>query len=368
MRVLAFDLGNVVFNFDYHLALEKIKTKLGSSPQRVIDALFYENFAQDFEKGLVSGYDFYQKFKKEFNCSLDYEEFKDIWCKIFFPNQEVISFIKILRLIYPIYLISNINELHFNYLYQSFGEIFSLFDGSVFSFQVKSVKPEERIYEELVKLTGVSKDRIIYIDDRQDLVDEAQLLGFSAIRFTTFSKLIDQLQEKGVFVPTFYEGEVLLKLKDKLSVTKNAVIVGLGNPLRGDDGIGSILAGDLKGKLLLRVLDVGLSLENYLTKLMEYKFILIVDSAHFSSSSRFELFSLHQLGSLSLDFTHALPLDFLMKCLKKDSLTDILILGIKPYNLKVGEELSIEVRKVREGLGNFFIRNFSLKKHASKLK
>ncbi|GEM_PF-160213 len=368
MKVLAFDLGNVVFNFDYHLALGKMKTKLGSPPQRVIDALFYENFAQDFEKGLVSDYDFYQKFKKEFNCSIDYEEFKDIWCKIFFPNWEVVSFVKILRLIYPVYLISNINELHLNYLYRSFREIFSLFDGFVFSFQVKSVKPEERIYEELVKSAGATKDDIVYIDDRQDLVDQARLLGFSAIRFTTVSELVGKLSERGIFVPTLYEGEILLKLKDKLSLAKNAVVVGLGNSLRGDDGIGRILAKDLEEKLSLKVLDVGLSLENYLTKLREYEFVLIVDSVHFSSLSRFELFSLHQLSSSSLYFTHTLALNLLMESLKRHNLPDILVLGVKPYTLKASEELSIEVDRLREALSNFFIRNFSLKKYVSKLK
>jgi len=37
-----------------------------------------------------------------------------------------------------------------------------------------------------------------------------------------------------------------------------------------------------------------------------------------------------------------------MENLKSDNLPDILILGVKLYTLKAGEELSIEVDKVRE--------------------
>ena len=117
MRCLAFDLGRVIFDLDYTVALEKIKGSLGVEIDRVITALFHEDFALDFEKGLISSHDFYLKFVEAFEAKVDYEPFIDIWCDIFHPKPEVISLIGALKLLYPVYLISNIKQhLLYDYL------------------------------------------------------------------------------------------------------------------------------------------------------------------------------------------------------------------------------------------------------------
>ena len=192
--VLAFDLGNVVFNFDYNIALEKIKDKLGVTPKEVIRELYYNNFTIPFEKGLVSGYAFYLNFKKTFLAKLTYKKFIDIWCKIFWPNHQTVNLIKNLKYNFPIYLISNINRLHFDYLYREYPYIFSLFQELILSFQVKYVKPEIQIYQTLQEKTGVDFKKTIYIDDRLDLIQEAQKLGLKCLLFTNAKKLTQDLK------------------------------------------------------------------------------------------------------------------------------------------------------------------------------
>lgn len=163
-KVLAFDLGNVVFDFDYTIALGKIKSKMKASEDEVIKALYIDDFALAFEKGLVSEREFYLEFKKAFSLSSDYKEFVDVWCKIFFPKPEVIDWIKYLKPKYPLYLISNINKMHFDYLYKKYKPVFSLFDDLILSFRLKAVKPEETIYQALKTAAGGAFKNIIYID------------------------------------------------------------------------------------------------------------------------------------------------------------------------------------------------------------
>ena len=200
-KAIAFDLGNVAFNFDYSVALDKIKNKIGVPTEKIWNALFYENFALDFEKGIISSYDFYLNFRSTFRSSLKYKEFVDIWCRIFFPNGEVISIIEQLKSIYPVYLISNINELHFNYLHKEFRDFFSLFDATILSFKVKSIKPEKKIYQELIKISGRNPQQIIYIDDRQDLITAAKKMGFNSIRFMGGEKLLRDLIKEAIYLP-----------------------------------------------------------------------------------------------------------------------------------------------------------------------
>ena len=193
MKVLAFDLGNVIFGFDYTIALEKIKHKMGASIEKIIEEFYCHDFTLPFEKGLVSGHDFYLDFKKTFSADFNYQEFTDIWCKIFFPIPEVIDLVRKLKKKYSIYMISNINELHFDYLLQEYPEVFSLFDGLILSFKVKSIKPEIKIYQALKDACGVEFNNIVYIDDRADLIEAARRLNLHCIQFIDHSKLIDDL-------------------------------------------------------------------------------------------------------------------------------------------------------------------------------
>ena len=69
-KVLAFDLGRVIFDFDYNIALNKIKDKINVPVEKVIDELFENDFGLKFEKGLVSADEFYSHFKGAFGAAL----------------------------------------------------------------------------------------------------------------------------------------------------------------------------------------------------------------------------------------------------------------------------------------------------------
>jgi hydrogenase 3 maturation protease len=59
------------------------------------------------------------------------------------------------------------------------------------------------------------------------------------------------------------------------------MILGVGNALRGDDGIGPALIRNLQGKVGCGVLDCGETPENYLQKIIDFRAstIIIVDAA-----------------------------------------------------------------------------------------
>ncbi len=358
-RAFAFDLGRVLFDFDYPLALEKIKDKLGVSPNCVIDALFFDDFALDFEKGMISGYDFYLKFKESFKAKISYSEFIDSWCKIFSPNKEVIELVKRLRLLYPVYLISNINELHFNYLYQQWKEIFLLFDKLFLSFKIKAVKPEKRIYEELFK-EGFLPEEVIYIDDRQDLIEEGRKLGLRCFQFRDLNSLIKDLEKEKIHIFSDEEYQQLTRIEEKLEAAKNPLIIGIGSTICGDDAGGAVLASQLKDKLKMEVIEAELNIEEYLSKIEKHDFVLILDSCLFDDNSKFKVFSPSQIKG-DLSFTHNFSLKYIFSYLQIEKKIDILILGIRPYRVDTKMGLSKETKKVKEILKQFFLRNFSLR-------
>ncbi|MEI8350202.1 MAG: HAD-IA family hydrolase [Candidatus Omnitrophota bacterium] len=362
MKCLAFDLGKVLFDFDYHIALNKLEHKLDVPAKTVVDELFYNNFATDFEKGLVATDDFYRKFKNKFASRITYEEFVDIWCEIFTPKPDIISLVGRLRLCYPVYLISNINELHFNHLYAKHPEVFSLFDDLLLSFRLKSLKPEKEIYEALQKKCGCAYSDIVYIDDREDLIREAKQLGLQCILCTDYNALTKDLTDYGVLIPSDTETETFVLLKHKIEQSKNPLIIGIGNTLRNDDSVGPAIAEAITGRIKYTVINAGASPENFISTIRRTQsdLLLLVDAAKLPDNKSCALLPANNIQNLSLYFTHDASLKMMMHYLQNETASDILFFAINANDYAVGETMSPSVQRIKTMTENFFMRFFAI--------
>ncbi len=360
MKCLAFDLGRVVFDFDYNHAIHRMEGKIDTSLEDIINALFYKDFGADFERGLISASNFYNKFIEAFKANISFDEFKSIWCEIFWPKEEVIEFIKRISSIYRIYLISNINELHFNYLQDKWSDVFSLFDGLVLSFKVGAIKPHPKIYQELNRVSNSPYEDIVYIDDREDLIEEAKKLGLKTIRFNDLDGLTAALEEYDIFCPSYKETQTLNELKNRIDKSKSILLVGMGNEWRSDDMVGSSLVESLSGKLTIETLNVGESLENHLGKIRDYNVDLIVffDAASYEGEERFRIFPIAEINN-HFYMTHNASLQLAAKYLQRNGSFDILLLGIKGYDFFLGSQMSKKTKEAKHIIEDFFIANFS---------
>ncbi|MFA5271889.1 MAG: hydrogenase maturation protease [Candidatus Omnitrophota bacterium] len=363
MRCFAFDLGRVLFDFNYEIALNKLKNKINCSSKEVVAELLSNNFADDFEKGLISSKDFYAKFKTKFDAQITYEEFVEIWCDIFSPNVEMIALAHALSLIYPIYLISNINELHFEYLFKKYPDAFMFFDKLILSFEVKSLKPEKAIYEELRKQSNRKYEDIIYIDDRHDLIHEAKKFNLSAIHFSTFDNLITELNSLNICLPDKKEFEALKYLKDKIKNRKNTLLVGIGNTLKSDDGAGVRIIQKIKEDTGLNTLDAGTVLESYLSKISNSgsDFVIFIDAAALNEEETFGCYETKDAQGISMFFTHDTSLKLITQYLQNQKSFDILILAIGARNFTFGETLSEGTKRAEILISSFFTKTFPAK-------
>ncbi|RKZ33823.1 hypothetical protein DRQ33_03440, partial [bacterium] len=121
-----------------------------------------------------------------------------------------------------------------------------------------------------------------------------------------------------------------------------------GNRLKSDDAFGSIIAEKLRQNLTDtpladRIYDAGIAPENYYGKLakLNYNKILIIDAVVFDDEvGKLCLFTPEELSS-SLVLTHG-PSNFqMMKMLLPTA--EILILAVRPENIKLGEPISESV-------------------------
>jgi len=132
------------------------------------------------------------------------------------------------------------------------------------------------------------------------------------------------------------------------------VLMGIGNELNGDDGVGNIIARDFaerrqKGWLSLPCETVP---ENFTSVVRRERpeLLVIVDAAQMGlEPGEFRLVPKQRLGSEILG-THGIPLRHLVSCLGKHA-KDILFVGVQPGRVAFGEEgLSAPVEKAKERL------------------
>lgn len=94
---------------------------------------------------------------------------------------------------YGIYGLTNWSAEKIGYAFANYS-FFSLFDGIVVSGVEKVVKPDRKIYEILLERYSLKPGECVFIDDNQDNVDMAKMLGINAIRFDNVGNVKEHLE------------------------------------------------------------------------------------------------------------------------------------------------------------------------------
>ena len=68
-------------------------------------------------------------------------------------------------------------------------------DGAIFSYQYQIIKPDARIYEQLLKNYDLKAQECVFIDDKAENVEAAKAVGYQGIVFTTYEAVTKELEE-----------------------------------------------------------------------------------------------------------------------------------------------------------------------------
>jgi len=201
-KAVAFDLGNVIFKFDYRKAMRALSGRLTREDDVVLYEHYFGGMGEAHEKGHLDAERYFERFCVFSGLSgMALDDFKSIWTGIFSLDADTLALIHELREArVPLYLISNICDMHWEFLVAEYPEVFALFDGRVLSYKTGSVKPEKKIYDVLVESAGRRPADIVYFDDRLDLIFASSLLGFDAHAFVDAKGAREVLTKKHLLV------------------------------------------------------------------------------------------------------------------------------------------------------------------------
>jgi putative hydrolase of the HAD superfamily len=190
-----FDIGMVLLFFDFKVALEKMNGLCSISQDKVIPTLFSGGLVELYDRGKITTQEFSRTACQLLGFSGSPESFIQIWSDIFELNDPMAK-----RAMgwkkkgLPIYLLSNTCESHIEFFKGKY-DIFSIFDGEIFSCREKCAKPDRIIYETILHRYQLKPERTLFIDDRLENVEAAHQLGIQAIQYVDEMNLLERMKD-----------------------------------------------------------------------------------------------------------------------------------------------------------------------------
>ncbi len=197
IKAVIFDLGNVLLNYDAVKSAERFAKHCKVPRLKVWIHFFTSPTEKAYTRGEISSYKFYRHAKECLKFPVDYKTFKHYWNDIFWENEGMDEILGKLKKHYPLYLISNTNQMHFDHVKEKF-RILRHFKRTFPSHEMGARKPEAAIYLKVLRKIRLLPHETVFIDDVTKFVDGARSVGMHAIRFRNRPQLLRDLHKLGV--------------------------------------------------------------------------------------------------------------------------------------------------------------------------
>ena len=179
-EVVVFDLGKVLLDFDYDIAIRRFAERSDVGIDKVRE-LINSSVQYDYESGKITTDEFFSYVRNGAGFQGGRSEFVDFFSDIFSPMEMMLNFFKrVKKAGLPVCVFSNTNEIAIQFISKQYS-FYDDFDFYVLSFQEKGMKPYEPIYRVVEKKTMKSGEAILYIDDRLENIETGNRLGWQTV-------------------------------------------------------------------------------------------------------------------------------------------------------------------------------------------
>ncbi|MCY3759243.1 MAG: HAD family phosphatase [Acidobacteria bacterium] len=200
IKVICLDLGKVIVDYDPTIPLNALGTRSALSLPEIMQVLTDREPLLLFDRGRFSRSDFYRTMCARLQLDVSTEEFEQLWTSLFLPQPLLPeSFLLSLKRRYRLLMLSNVNEVHFEFIWKNYPLIRHIED-RLLSYELGCLKPEPAIYRIAIDRAGVLPQEIFFADDRPENVEAAREAGIVATCFQSEQQLKLALGQAGVVV------------------------------------------------------------------------------------------------------------------------------------------------------------------------
>lgn len=184
IKAIIFDLGKVLLDYDLKMIADEMARLSGKDPEEIMKTIFEIYMDHSLDTGQSPVEYFIKDVIAYLDIDLSFEDFRNIWCDIFWVDKEMVDYVQKLRKKYPVYILSNICELHHEHIENTFS-ISNWADEVFVSYKERLIKPDVRIFKNVLKRINYEPYETVFIDDREENVIAARELGMHTILFKT---------------------------------------------------------------------------------------------------------------------------------------------------------------------------------------
>lgn len=200
LKNIVFDFGGVLVDLDFKRSFNAFRAAGFFDIEERMSAVKRDQIFDLYETGEISTVRFRNEIRKHLSYSLFDKDVDYMWNEMLvgIPSYKL-DLILHLKKKYNVFLLSNTNELHWDYacdcLFKYKGySVKDLFIKPYLSYEMHKVKPNADIYEEMLSDAGLIAEETLFIDDIEANCKGAASVGIQAQRYlvgTDLSELID---------------------------------------------------------------------------------------------------------------------------------------------------------------------------------
>lgn len=184
ITTLVFDLGGVIVDLDWDRCVNNFREIGVSEMDSLISTTLQKGFILEYERGEISSDDFRAEVRKYTTDRVSDKEINHAWTSLLVhAPEEKLQLLLDLKKKYRIFMLSNTNELSFNFCKDSFfskngHQIEDYFDKCYLSYEMGMNKPDADIFEALLNDAGLKAEECLFLDDGIHNIKTASELNF----------------------------------------------------------------------------------------------------------------------------------------------------------------------------------------------
>ena len=186
IRNIVFDLGGVLVDLDFKAAINGLQEAGFANVKEQLQSFDREGIFQKFELGEMTAEEFRTAIRENSTMTLTDEEIDALWNAMLLEiPREKLELILHLRGKYMVYLLSNTNSIHWDYVcknafnYRGF-RVEDYFEETFLSYEMHLAKPDKAIFEKVLSDANLLAEETLFIDDSEANCKAAQEVGIHA--------------------------------------------------------------------------------------------------------------------------------------------------------------------------------------------
>ncbi len=186
IKNIVFDLGGVLVDLDFKSAINGLQKAGFANVKEQLQAFDREGIFQKFELGEMTAEEFRSAIRENSTVTLTDEEVDALWNLMLLEiPREKLELILDLRGKYMVYLLSNTNSIHWDYVcknafnYRGF-RVSDYFEKTFLSFEMHLAKPDKAIFEKMLEDANLLAEETLFIDDSEANCKAAAEVGIHA--------------------------------------------------------------------------------------------------------------------------------------------------------------------------------------------